>query len=127
VANPADVNVADEPDIVEAEEGRLLTRLHRTRERSRKLVDQAKRAAMHKHGRLFCGACGFDFERAYGAIGSGIIEIHHTKPVHTLAADHRTRLTDLTLLCANCHRVVHSSRRWLSVEQVTNLVNRERL
>ena len=30
----------------------------------------------------------------------------------------KTKLEDLALLCANCHRVVHSSRRWLTVSQV---------
>ena len=108
----------DEPDIQEAEEGLVLTRLHRVRERSRKLVDAAKAAALKRHGRLNCEACGFDFATKYGAAGAGLIDVHHTKPVHTLAAGEMTKLQDLALLCANCHRVVHSSRRWLTVEQV---------
>lgn len=36
--------------------------------------------------------------------------------------DHRpgdkTRLQDLALLCANCHRMIHRARPWLSVEEV---------
>lgn len=108
----------DEPDIQEAEEGRVLTRTHRVRERSRKLVDAAKAAALKKHGRLSCEACGFDFSTKYGPVGAGLIDVHHTKPVHTLVAGETTKLQDLALLCANCHRVVHSSRRWLTVEQV---------
>ncbi len=112
----------DDPNFVEAEEGRVLTRLHRVRERSRKLVKEAKAAALKKHGRLFCQACGFDFKKAYGDRGNGLIDIHHTKPIHTLASGDRTRLEDLALLCANCHRVVHSSRRWLSVEEVSDMV-----
>jgi len=108
----------DEPDIAEAEEGRVLTRLHRVRERSRKLVEAAKARAMREHGRLFCMACSFDFTSAYGPIGAGLIDVHHTKPVHTLVEGDRTKLEDLALLCANCHRVVHSSRRWLTVDEV---------
>ncbi|QCP51635.1 HNH endonuclease [Trinickia violacea] len=120
----AELSGADDPAIAEAEEGRILTRLHRVRERSRKLVEQAKTAALKKHGRLFCEACGFDFREKYGPIGEGLIDVHHTKPVHTLTEGDTTKLEDLALLCSNCHRVVHSSRRWLSVEQVSDLVRR---
>lgn len=49
---------ADEPDIQEAEEGRVLTHLHRIRERSRKLIEAKKKAALKQHGRLVCEACG---------------------------------------------------------------------
>lgn len=108
----------DEPDIQEAEEGRVLTRVHRVRERSRKLVDAAKTAAIKKHGRLVCETCNFDFSKKYGSAGDGLIDVHHTKPVHTLVDGETTKLQDLALLCANCHRVVHSSRRWLTLEQV---------
>ncbi|WP_436296613.1 HNH endonuclease [Variovorax sp. LjRoot175] len=96
--------------------------MHRVRERSRKLVEQAKKLALKKHGRLFCEACKFDFADRYGAIGQGLIDVHHTKPVHTLAEGDRTSVEDLALLCANCHRVVHSSRKWLSVAEVAALV-----
>lgn len=122
-AEDDDLGGADEPEIQEAEEGRVLTRVHRVRERSRKLVEQCKKAALKKHGRLTCAACGFDFAAKYGPSGMGLIDVHHTKPVHTLAAGDKTSLADLVLLCANCHRVVHSTRRWLSVDQVRQLVS----
>jgi predicted HNH restriction endonuclease len=112
----------DEEGIEEAAEGTLLTRLHRTRERSRKLVDQRKKSALKTHGRLFCEACDFDFSQSYGTDAGHIIDCHHTKPVHTLTEGAKTRLEDLALLCANCHRVVHSFRPWLTIEQL-----RERL
>jgi predicted HNH restriction endonuclease len=111
----------DEPEIQDAEEGRILTRVHRQRERSRKLVEQVKAMALKKSARLVCAACGFDFVDAYGPSAGGIIDVHHTKPLHTLAEGHRTSVHDLALLCANCHRVVHASRPWLSVEEVAAL------
>ncbi|WP_370543518.1 HNH endonuclease [Herbaspirillum sp. Sphag64] len=43
---------------------------------------------------------------------------YHTKPVHTLKEGDTTKLEDLALLCANCHRVVHSSRRWRTLDEV---------
>lgn len=110
--------VEDEEGITEAAEGRLLTRLHRIRERSHQLVKQRKKSALEAHGHLFCEACGFDFGRSYGDSAGSIIDCHHTKPVHTLAEGEKTRLKDLALLCANCHRVVHAFRPWLSIEEL---------
>lgn len=118
------INSDDEPEITEAEEGKVLTRLHRYRERNRKLIDQFKKNARKKHGRLFCEACGFDFSERYGVVGEGIIEVHHTKPVHTLIDGDKTKLEDLSMLCANCHRIVHSSRRWMTIEEVRELILR---
>ena len=118
-ADDGELSGTDEPDFKEAEEGRVLTRLHRVRERSRKLVEECKKSALKKHGRLFCEACGFDFSMKYGVAGAGLIDVHHTKPVHTLVEGDKTKLEDLAMLCSNCHRVVHSSRKWLTVAQVT--------
>lgn len=124
IANPpgrSDPIEDDEPGIQDAEEGRILTRVHRQRERSRKLVEQVKALALKQTGRLVCAACGFDFVDKYGPSANGIIDVHHTKPLHTLAEGHRTSIHDLALLCANCHRVVHASRPWLSIEEVASL------
>jgi 5-methylcytosine-specific restriction protein A len=113
--------VSNEPDVIEAEEGKVLTRLHRYRERDRNLVQAKKKDVMKKQGCLRCEACGFDFAIAYGQVGNGIIDVHHTKPVHTLKPGEKTKLSDLALLCSNCHRLIHSKRPWLSVEQVRAL------
>ncbi len=112
----------DDPDFTEAEEGRILTRVHRRRERNRKLVQRKKKAFEEKHGRVFCEACGFDFEKTYGSRGSGFIECHHTKPVHTLKPGDKTNLDDLKLLCSNCHRMVHAKSQWLTFDELQKLV-----
>lgn len=109
---------SDEDWVTEASEGKLLTRAHKVRERSKKIVESKKKQALQDLGRLECEACGCDFEKKYGDVGKGLIEVHHTKPLHTLKPNEKTKLHDLALLCANCHRVVHSRRNWLSVEQV---------
>lgn len=46
-------------EIEEAEEGRILTRAHLIRERSRKLVEAKKSAVLRTNGTLACEACGF--------------------------------------------------------------------
>jgi len=108
------VSAQDDERIVEAEEGRLLTRLHRVRERSRELVSERKLRALRELGRLRCEACHFDFEESYGERGRGFIEAHHTKPLESLLEGSKTKLEDLALLCANCHRMIHATRPWLT-------------
>lgn len=108
----------EEIGIETAEEGRIVTRWHAYRERDRRIVDEAKKVFLKKHQRLFCEGCGFDFKKRYGAAGEGLIEVHHTKPVHTLQPGELTRIQDLALLCANCHRVVHSRRKWLTLGEL---------
>lgn len=114
----ADLAGPDEPGIEEAEEGKVATRIHRYRERDRRLVAEAKTRAMKQHGRLVCAACSFDFSQRYGEVGANIIDVHHTRPVHTMKPGEKTKVVDLVLLCSNCHRVVHSRRAWLSIDQV---------
>jgi len=103
---------------LEAEEGRILARVHLARERNRKLVDQKKSVAIKKSGKLTCEVCSFDFEAAYGERGAGFIEAHHIKPIHTLIPGAKTTLEDLALLCSNCHRMIHARKPWLTVEQL---------
>ncbi len=115
---------ADDDQFVVAEEGDLLTSLHKRRERSRSLVEKKKALALAEHGKIVCEACGFDFEAVYGVRGQGFIEAHHTRPVHTLRPKSKTKLVDLALLCANCHRMVHSKRPWLTLAELRQLLSR---
>ena len=108
----------DEELETEAEEGRLLARVHMRRERSRKLVSDKKQRVLKDKGKLVCEACEFDFGAVYGERGAGFIEVHHTVPLHTLTASRKNRLDDLTLLCANCHRMVHAKSIWLTIDEL---------
>ena len=109
----------------EASEGRLLTRTHRVRERDPSIVRKKKQRVLEEHGRIACIACGFDFEQAYGSRGNGYIECHHTKPLSELAPSAKTKISDLELLCSNCHRIVHRGKPWLSIEELKALINRQ--
>ena len=108
--------------IEEAEEGRVITALHRRYERNSALVQAKKKKALATLGRLACEACGFDFREHYGDHGEGFIECHHTKPVHTLKPGDKTKAGDLRLLCSNCHRMVHAKRPWLTMEQLVTVL-----
>lgn len=107
----------------EAEEGRLLTRQHIYRERDPKIVRRRKEVALRSSGSLACEACQFDFEVRYGARGEGYIECHHTRPVSQLQPGEKTKLADLALLCANCHRMVHAVRPWLTIADLKAILS----
>lgn len=119
-----DLNFDDLGGITEAPEGRLLTRLHLSRERNRQLVAEKKRAAQEQRGHLTCEICDFDFAKVYGVRGNGYIEAHHIRPVHLLTATSRTRLEDLALVCANCHRIIHAKKPWLTLDEVRSLLGK---
>lgn len=88
-------------------EGRILLRAHQTRERSGKAVAQRKKQA---GARPICEVCDFDFLARYGELGRGFIECHHVKPVSQLRPGQTTKVSDLALVCANCHRMLHRER-----------------
>jgi len=117
-----DNTIGLDDDFQEANEGRILTRVHKSRERNRKIVDKIKTSFLNRHGYLFCEACGFNFEERYGPRGNGYIECHHTKPVSELLPNQKTNINDLVLLCSNCHRMVHRTRPWLSIDELKNLL-----
>ena len=120
---PIEPSSSEDDEEFEAEEGKVLTRVHFSRERNRKLVEQKKAAALKKDGKLSCEVCSFDFEAHYGTRGRGFIEAHHVKPVHTLKPGDKTRLEDLALLCSNCHRMVHAKRPWFDLERLRKLLH----
>lgn len=108
IANPAAVvPIPEEFDgTEEAPEGRLLMRVHAARERSPKIVATKKTRTLQQTGALTCEICEFDFQAVYGDLGTRFIECHHVVPLHRLGAG-TTKLEDLILVCANCHRMLH--------------------
>lgn len=102
-------------------EGREVFRLHRQRERSSRLVKMVKDKAA-KCGKLHCQVCGFDFSQVYGALGQGFIEAHHALPVSMLSTETPTRVSDIALVCSNCHKMLHRRRPWLSIEALTAIL-----
>lgn len=113
--SPEDTEEAEFP------EGRVLYRLHRSRERNSRLVAALKSAAL-RDGTLYCTICRFDFEKQYGEIGRGFIECHHTLPISEYKARMVTKLQDLVLVCPNCHRMLHRRRPWLTVEKLASVL-----
>jgi 5-methylcytosine-specific restriction protein A len=92
---------------IQVKEGKVIYKLHRYRERNYTLNKKKKDNYFKKHGKLDCEICGFDFFKTYGEIGKGFMECHHKIPLSQTEGEFSTRLSDLALVCANCHRILH--------------------
>jgi len=77
---------------------------------------------LQETGKLICEVCEFDFVEVYGELGHGFAECHHIVPVSELVDDHKTKLADLAIVCANCHRMLHKARPLLKIGELRALV-----
>jgi 5-methylcytosine-specific restriction protein A len=117
---PAEIAAAadDGSDDVAFPEGRVLLSVHRRHER--RGARRKKRQVLSATGRLACEACGFDFASAYGELGEGFAECHHTRPL--AEGPRKTRLADLAVVCSNCHRMIHRRSPLLTVCELRELL-----
>ncbi|MET9074192.1 HNH endonuclease [Streptomyces sp. NPDC004232] len=123
-----DLVQADDEDLDDdfsAPEGRLLLRRHRARERNRGLRKKKIESVRRRGGTLACEACGFDFEEVYGDRGAGYVECHHVVPLHE-AGEGKTKLSDLALICANCHRMIHRRAPWPTPAELSTTIEDRR-
>lgn len=98
-------------------EGRYVYRLHRARERNPEVTKRKKRQAK-KTGPLTCEVCGLVPEEVYGENGERAIECHHLLPLSRYERGQKTRLDDLALVCATCHRVLHAGKHPPTVSEL---------
>ncbi|MGW4044878.1 HNH endonuclease [Streptomyces sp. NPDC004721] len=113
-------------DDFSAPEGRLLLRRHKARERNKGLRKKKINSVLRKGGALACEACGFDFEEVYGERGAGYVECHHVVPLHE-AGEGKTKLSDLALICANCHRMIHRRAPWPTPTELRAAIERRQV
>lgn len=100
-------------------EGKVVTRTVRQRQRSRMLVQDAKLQFKNKYGHLHCQICGFDFQAFYGI---EYIEAHHTQPMSSLEEEQMTSVSELGMVCANCHRMIHQRTPPYSLEEIQTMI-----
>lgn len=110
-------------EIFEAdEEGGKRIRQHVLYERS----SRNRARAIQIHGTI-CSACGFDFDRVYGAeYARHYIEVHHTRSIGAGVTVPNPE-TDLVPLCSNCHSMAHrKAGQILSIEEIVALIQKAR-
>jgi 5-methylcytosine-specific restriction enzyme A len=117
------VNNVESDDIEEnVREGKVLYKMHKVRERDRKIITKKKAKLFSEKGNLECECCGFDFEKTYGEIGKGFMECHHIIPLNKFNDSKETKLEDLALVCSNCHRMLHNRISEISVSDLRQLL-----
>jgi predicted HNH restriction endonuclease len=102
-------------------EGEVKKRLVKHRNRERKKRTQKIAEALRKNNRLICEVprCGFDFHERYGELGVGFAEVHHKKPLSEAPRKGMVvKLTDLAIVCANCHRMIHYGGQCRSLDNL---------
>ncbi len=68
---------------------------------------EARRACIRQHG-LRCVVCGFDFEKFYGILGVGYIQVHHLVPLSAIGGEYMLDPgRDMRPVCPNCHVMLH--------------------
>lgn len=107
----------------ELPEGRLLTALHVRRERNpkvRKMLLDDRRLMGFR-----CDICDLTRPDLEESLQEAMFEAHHLVPLAD-AGQRKTKLADLALLCACCHRLIHrvmvSKRSWVGLADARALL-----
>lgn len=94
-------------------------RIHKVTERNQSLSKQVKKLQGY-----VCKACNFNFEDRYGEIGKEFIEAHHNVPISSLnkAKIQLDPIKDFTVLCSNCHRMIHKIKPTPTLEEFKKIL-----
>jgi 5-methylcytosine-specific restriction protein A len=108
----------DEAEDVEFYEGRLLTQSHLRRERSAGL----RKALLKKRqgDALYCDVCDEAHSALPPELRTAAFEAHHIIPIAAVG-EGATKIADVALLCATCHRLLHRlialKRNWVGLAE----------
>lgn len=103
-------------------EGQVLYKFHKFRERNNKIISAKKKTVLKATGNLSCEVCQFDFYKTYGELGFGFIECHHIRPISDYFDNMETKMSDLALVCANCHRMLHRNLGSVTIGQLRDRI-----
>jgi 5-methylcytosine-specific restriction protein A len=57
-------------------------------------------------------------------LGKGFAECHHNVPLAELEKEKTVKLSELSVVCSNCHRMIHRIRPWLTVSQLKDMIDK---
>lgn len=90
---------------------------HMRRERKAGLAEAKRKAVRQARGELRCEICGLNTEAAFPGLERDISEVHHITPLAAAKGSVEVGPDDLAILCPNCHRAIHLTDPFLTVEQ----------
>jgi len=101
-------------------EGKILSQLHFSRERDKKIRKSLITNRL-KRGELRCDACNETSKAKNNELKDASFECHHLLPLAS-GIVRATKLSDMALLCASCHNIIHrliaTEKKWLSITEL---------
>lgn len=71
-----------------------------------------------------CAACDTDFSKKLQGKGLRVLQVHHVKQVGSGDKPRLSKPSDLVVVCANCHMLIHMNpRKALTISQLRTLLN----
>lgn len=102
-------------------EGHLVTAMHRWRDRRLRLKVLASRS----DDELVCEICRYEPPALERALRESFFEAHHLVPLSKAGGSTSTRASDMSLLCAGCHRFIHrliaSRKVWVGIDEASSI------
>lgn len=87
---------------------------------------EARRQCIEAHGKDCC-VCGMSFAAVYGPIAEGYIHVHHLRPLSEVGRAHAVDpVEDLRPVCPNCHAVLHRRVPALGIDELRELLRRQK-
>ncbi|MGH9800056.1 MAG: HNH endonuclease [Blastocatellia bacterium] len=70
-----------------------------------------------------CEVCDVNFSKLLGGLGVRVLQVHHRRQLSAYDEPSLTELTDLAVVCANCHALIHSNPKVaLKVDELRELL-----
>lgn len=118
----SELDTFEDPEVLQFKEGEKRRAFVNTRKREWQYRDKKIQQFKQSYGRVFCEVpgCGFDFETAYGELGRDFAEVHHLNPLKNSPDEGRVvTLSELAVVCANCHRMIHRGGQCRELSEVS--------
>lgn len=88
---------------------------------------RARAVCIQKYGSR-CSICEFNFGSTFGKDFEGFIHVHHLRPLAEIGEEYSLNpLEDLRPVCPNCHAAIHIGGVTRSIEEVKELIERNRI
>lgn len=85
----------------------------------RRKRDQRLRNAALKNAHGICAVCDVDYSKILDGEGVEVLEVHHIGQLSNLDAPELHTLSDLAVVCANCHALIHKKpKNPLSIKEL---------
>jgi len=97
-----------------AEEGKPIEYTGYRRSRDRRLRNQAMDAS-----KGICAACDTNYSQTLEGMGMRVLQVHHKKQLGWKSTPKLTKSSDLAVVCANCHMLIHMNpKKALSIDKL---------